>query len=325
MRSSLACLPARLSPASLKQLRALRSELFNVLLYCGDCMLEIVSPTDAGYEAAPGGLGGRGPNTQAKLLQKQGDSGYMAIFQVEDLVGVSRRLADQNVRDVSNNGMYTETAVGDGGAVHTMRYSTHDPAPLATGSGAHRARTTLAGVQWHPADCGTLLETDQAEPNLPGAVRISLPCPAKPQADSTSSFGPQAGCWMPAGNGWQNGLERKSTVCEEFAGVTIAVDEPAAMAKKYATGFDKPLVDGPGGPATAVQIDGRSDRRGAPPLVKFILPDPAWGGGRSGVVGVDLYAAAAGAGAASRTRNKKAFDDVRAAFASPVVPRLLAH
>ena len=130
---------------------------------------------------------------------------------------------------------------------------------------------------------------------------------------------------MPAGNGWQNGLERKSTVCEEFAGVTIAVDEPAAMAKKYATGFDKPLVDGPGGPATAVQIDGRSDRRGAPPLVKFIRPDPAWGGGRSGVVGVDLYAAAAGAGAASRTRNKKAFDDVRTAFASPVAPRLLAH
>ena len=114
-------------------------------------------------------------------------------------------------------------------------------------------------------------------------------------------------------------------MCEEFAGVTIAVDEPAAMAKKYAAGFDKPLVDGPGGPATAVQIDGRSDRVGAPPLVKFILPDPAWGGGRSGVVGVDLYAAAAGAGAASRTRNKKAFDDVRTAFASPVVPRLLAH
>ena len=165
---------AQLSVTRLKQLRALRSELFNVLLYCGDCMLEIVSPTDAGYEAAPGGLGGRGPNTQAKLLQKQGDSGYMAIFQVEDLVGVSRRLADQNVRDVSNNGMYTETAVGDGGAVHTMRYRTHDPAPLATDS----ARTTLTGVQWHPADCGTLLETDQAEPNLPGAVRTSLALPA---------------------------------------------------------------------------------------------------------------------------------------------------
>ena len=46
-------------------------------------MLEVVSPTDEGWEEAPNGLGGRGPNTQAKQLMKQGDSGYMAIFQVE--------------------------------------------------------------------------------------------------------------------------------------------------------------------------------------------------------------------------------------------------
>ena len=40
---------------------------------------------------------------------------------------------------------------------------------------------------------------DFVQPNLPGA----------------------AGCWGPAGNGWQHGLGRKSTVCEEFAGVMI--------------------------------------------------------------------------------------------------------
>ena len=140
--------------------------LTNGVFAIGDQFLEIVVPEK---ETAPA----------QRFLDKHGPGGYMAIFQVEDLVGVSRRLADQNVRDVSNNGMYTEIAVGDGGAVHTMRYRTHDPAPLATGSGTHEARTTLTGVQWHPADCGTLLETDQAEPNLPGAVRISLALPSE--------------------------------------------------------------------------------------------------------------------------------------------------
>jgi hypothetical protein len=136
------------------------------------------------------------------------------------------------------------------------------------------------GVQWHPADCGTLLETDQVEPNLPGAD----------------------GCWGPAGNGWQHGLSRKSTVCEEFAGVTIAVEDPHAMAAKYAEAFDKPLAMG----GTAVQIDSRADLGGIS-LVKFISPSESIGG-RLGVVGVDLYAAPEGAGAGSRTAGRKVFE-----------------
>jgi hypothetical protein len=49
-------------------------DLFNALLQCGDCMLEIVSPTEAGYEKK---------STAAKLLEKKGgDCGYMAILQV---------------------------------------------------------------------------------------------------------------------------------------------------------------------------------------------------------------------------------------------------
>jgi len=253
----------------------LRIELYNALLYCGDCMLEIVSPTDRAYEKAA--LKGRGPTTQAKQLRKNGqDCGYMAIFQVEDLVSVGKRLGELGVREA---GMYNSEVFdrppGEGGAGKHIRYKAGDPVPLSDGSNA-----TFVGMQWHPEDVGTLLETDQAEPNLPGAK----------------------GCWGPAGNGWQNGLERKSTVCEEYAGVTIAVPNPKEMAQKYATAFDKPLVRG----GTAVQIDG-SGKGGPPPLVKFISVEP---GCRSGLVGVDLYAAAAGAGAGSRTRGKKAFETI---------------
>ena len=88
--------------------------LFNALLYCGDCMLEVVSPTDEGWEEAPGGLGGRGPNTQAKQLDKQGDSGYMAIFQVEDQEGVSKRLMELGVRPVGTPTMMFNKPLGEG-------------------------------------------------------------------------------------------------------------------------------------------------------------------------------------------------------------------
>ena len=53
--------------------------MFNALLGFGDCFLEIVSPTDEGYEQ---------DSTSAKLLRKSGgDCGYMAIVQVPDSYG----------------------------------------------------------------------------------------------------------------------------------------------------------------------------------------------------------------------------------------------
>ena len=259
----------------------LNLNLFNVLLYCGDCMLEVVSPTDEGWEAAPRGLGGRGPNTQAKQLMKQGDSGYMAIFQVEDQEGVSQRLLRQGTRPVGTPTMMFNEPLGSGGASHfdensavSKSYTPGEPVPPCPTDG----RSFNCGVQWHPADCGTLLETDQTEPNHPG----------------------ENGCWGPASNGWQHGLARKSTVCEEFAGVTIAVAEPRVMAAKYAQAFDKPLAMN----GTAVQIDTRADMGGVS-LVKFVSPESA---GRLGVVGVDLFAAPAGAGAGSRTAGRRVFD-----------------
>ena len=274
----------RLTPVcAVRDPHILNIYLFNALLYCGDCMLEVVSPTDEGWEEAPGGLGGRGPNTQAKQLDKQGDSGYMAIFQVEDQEGVSKRLMELGVRPVGTPTMMFNKPLGEGGASHmtpesavSSSYVAGDPVPPCPTDGS----SFNCGVQWHPADAGTLLETDQVEPNLPGA----------------------AGCWGPAGNGWQHGLQRKSTVCEEFAGVTIAVADPPAMAAKYATAFDKPLVLG----GTAVQIDTRADMGGVS-LVKFV-PLDSTRDGRAGVVGLDIFAAPEGAGAGSRTAGRKAFN-----------------
>ena len=63
-------------------------------------------------------LGGRGPNTQAKQLMKQGDSGYMAIFQVEDQEGVSNRLLGQGVRAVGTPTMMFNEPLGNGGGSH---------------------------------------------------------------------------------------------------------------------------------------------------------------------------------------------------------------
>ena len=49
----------RLTPVcTVRDPHILNIYLFNALLYCGDCMLEVVSPTDEGWEEAPGGLGG---------------------------------------------------------------------------------------------------------------------------------------------------------------------------------------------------------------------------------------------------------------------------
>ena len=62
--------------------------LENAVMAVGDAFLEVVSPI--------------GPDTAAGryLERRGGDGGYMAIFQVEDLAAVRRRLADLGVRVV---------------------------------------------------------------------------------------------------------------------------------------------------------------------------------------------------------------------------------
>merc|ERR1711959_19850 len=105
---------------------------------------------------------------------------------------------------------------------------------------------------------GTLVETEQQWPAETGAQ----------------------GSWLPAGNRWQKKHKhRSSSVCQEFAGIEIAVQgdatDAARAAKRLADGLSCPLFGG----GRSVQLDGS--------VVRFVNIGPD---GRDGVVGVDVYA-----------------------------------
>merc|ERR1719436_674391 len=79
--------------------------MFNALLAFGDCFLEIVSPTDGGYDAN---------STSVKLLRKNnGDCGYMAILQVDDIAKTSVKLSEHG-RVAMATGQVVQGEVGSG-------------------------------------------------------------------------------------------------------------------------------------------------------------------------------------------------------------------
>lgn len=217
--------------------------MFNALLAFGDCFLEIVSPTDGGYSK---------DSTSVKLLRKSGgDCGYMAILQVDDIARTSTRLAELG-RVAMATGVVVQGGPGSGvGDQQGFRYKIGSALAKAPGTSA------MVNVQWHPKDFGTLMETEEQWPAAAGAE----------------------GAWIPAGNRWQKKYgHRSSSVCQEFAGIEIAlgggVDEVRAMAAKWAEGLECPLAD-----AASVQLDGS--------VVRFVSAGPD---GREGVVAVDVYA-----------------------------------
>ena len=86
------------------------------------------------------------------------------------------------------------------------------------------------------------------------------------------------GAWMPAGKRWQEIYRvRSSSVCQEFAAVVVAVDNPAAMAAKWAEGLECELID-----------DMTMQCSGADQTVRFETIEANHG--KSGVVGIDVYA-----------------------------------
>ena len=205
--------------------------MFNALLGFGDCFLEIVSPTDEGYEQ---------DSTSAKLLRKSGgDCGYMAIFGVDDIAHTAPRVAKHG-----------RLAMGPGGD-----WKIGDPLDKPEG----KQRSIV--LQWHPKDFGTLMETEEQWPP-PGDADVP------------------EGAWLPAGKRWQEKHRvRSSSVCEEFAAVVVAVEDPHTIAAKWSDGLECPLV----GDGLTMQLTG------AEQTVRFeTLED---NGGKSGVVGVDVFAA----------------------------------
>lgn len=195
--------------------------MFNALLAFGDCFLEIVSPTDSGYEKN---------STSVKLLRKNGgDCGYMAIMQVADVAHTSKRL-EKLGRVALATGVIVQGKPGSGNMGEKgFRYKIGTPLIKAPGT------TGMVNIQWHPKDFGTLMETEEQWPAARGAE----------------------GSWMPAGNRWQNKYKnRTSTVCQEFAAVEIAVPggaaDAAAMATKWGEGLECPII----GDGSTVQLDG---------------------------------------------------------------------
>eukprot|EP00404_Azadinium_spinosum_P021096 CAMPEP_0180620894 /NCGR_PEP_ID=MMETSP1037_2-20121125/34850_1 /TAXON_ID=632150 /ORGANISM="Azadinium spinosum, Strain 3D9" /LENGTH=278 /DNA_ID=CAMNT_0022641017 /DNA_START=62 /DNA_END=895 /DNA_ORIENTATION=+ len=224
--------------------------MFNALLQVGDCFIEIVSPVDKGYEK---------DSTSVKLLRKNGgDCGYMVILQVDDVAVTSKQLSAIG-RVAMAAGTVVQGNPGDGLRKEKgFRYKIGDALAKTPGT------TASVMVQWHPKDFGTLMETEEQWPGHRGAE----------------------GAWLPAGNRWQQRYRslggRPSSVCEEFAGVEIAVRgteaDAAAMARKWSEGLSCPLL--PGGSAVEL-ADGASVR-----FVAVSGPEA-----REGVVGVDLWAA----------------------------------
>jgi len=156
--------------------------------------LEIVAPLSA-------------DSPQAQLVNKQGDSGFMAVLQVGDLAAVIER--------------------ADGLGFAPVLQEDYEGHPI---------------TQWHPKDLGTIAELDQMEPV------------------DTWHFAPRC-------------FEIGSTeVAQDIAAAEIAVDDPEAMASRWAT-------------VLGIEAEGSDVRLGAE-AIRFV---PIAGGPR-GLRAVDLVA-----------------------------------
>ena len=226
--------------------------LTNTHIRLGDSFLETVCPSDLAW---------RRGTTQTRLLERNGDCGYMAIVQVPDVAVASRSMAAQGTGTgiVAGDWNVCRGAPGSGLAgVESGRYVLGESLPREPGS------VSGVNVQFHPRDFGTLAEIQE---NWPG------------QAD----FPRNKGTYYPAGNTWQNGVDARphGGVTAGFAAVEIAprAVEPEELCRRWMRGLGAGAWIDPAQPATL--------RLAAGQTMRFVRPEP---GGRTGVIGVDLWA-----------------------------------
>ena len=172
---------------------AAEGDLTNTHIRLGDSFLETVSPSDHAWAVS---------TTQTRLLERNGDCGYMAIVQVPDVAAASRSMAVQGSGTgiVAGSWWLCPGAPGSGLAgIESGPYVLGEPVPKTPG--------TIAGanVQFHPRDFGTLAEIQE---NWPGH----------------GEFPRNKGAYFPAGNTWQNGVDARphGRVTTGFAAVEIA-------------------------------------------------------------------------------------------------------
>ncbi len=225
--------------------------LTNTHIRLGDSFLETVSPTDLGWQRS---------TTQTRLLERNGDCGYMAIVQVPDVAVASQAMASQGAARgiVAGDWNVCDGAPGSGLAgVESGRYVLGEPLPKKPG--------TVAGVnvQFHPGDFGTLAEIQE---NWPGH----------------GDFPRNKGAYFPAGNTWQNGVDARphGGVTTGFAAVEIAPrdDAPQEVCQRWKDGLGAGAAIDPENPTTLHLSGGQT--------MRFVEPEP---GGLTGVVGVDLW------------------------------------
>lgn len=226
-------------------------ELTNTHIRLGDSFLETVCPSDHAWEIS---------TTQTRLLERNGDCGYMAIVQVPDIAEASQAMASQGnaIGMVSGGVIVCEGGPGSGfGGVSSKRYVVGESLPKEPG--------TVSGVnvQFHPRDFGTLAEIQE---NWPGQ----------------DTFPQNKGAYFPAGNTWQNGVDARphGGVTTGFAAVEIAAREhnPEELCQHWLKGLGNGCSVDEQSPTTLNLAGGQS--------MRFV--DSA-DGGRSGVVGVDLW------------------------------------
>ena len=226
--------------------------LTNTHMRLGDSFLETVCPTDLAWQRS---------TTQTRLLERNGDCGYMAIVQVPDVAVASRSMSTQGTATgiVAGDWNVCPGAPGTGLAgVESGRYALGDALPKAPG--------TVAGVnvQFHPRDFGTLAEIQE---NWPGH----------------DVFPRNKGAYFPAGNTWQNGVDARphGGVTTGFAAVEVAPRdaEPEEMCRRWMEGLGAGCSIDTAQPATLRLAGGQT--------MRFVAPGPDGG---TGVVGVDLWA-----------------------------------
>ena len=230
--------------------------LTNTHIRLGESFLETVCPTDLAWQRS---------TTQTRLLDRNGDCGYMAIVQVPDVAVASRSMSAQGdgIGIVSGDWNVCSGAPGSGLAgVEAGRYVLGESLPKTPG--------TVSGVnvQFHPRDFGTLAEIQE---NWPGQV----------------DFPNNKGAYFPAGNTWQTGVDARphGGVTTGFAAVEIAPRDvdPVAMCQRWMHGLGADASIDPAHPATLNLAAGQT--------MRFVEPES---GGRTGVVGVDLWAVPGG-------------------------------
>lgn len=226
-------------------------ELTNTHIRLGDSFLETVCPSDLAWLQS---------TTQTRLLERNGDCGYMAIVQVPDVGETSKRMAQQGnaIGIVSGGLIVCPGTPGSGFAeVISRRYELGEPLPKDEGT------VSGANVQYHPRDFGTLAEIQE---NWPGH----------------DQFPKNKGTYFPAGNSWQKDVDARphGGVTTGFAAVEIAPrdSDPEEVCLRWQQGLESGSWIDSSKPTILNLADGQT--------MRFVEPASD---GRTGVVGVDLW------------------------------------